>query len=97
MTIDYSPKFKGELKKIQVFISKDNVQASKKFVKELKKQIESTPNMPYKYRPSYYHDDKNVRDMIYKGYTIIYKIYDEYIKIVEIFNQNLPTIKKNNL
>jgi len=39
--------------------------------------------------------------MIYKGYTIIYKIYNEYIKIVEIFNQNLSlsqkTIgKKNN-
>lgn len=97
MTIEYSPEFKKELKNIQIYISKDNTTASKKFIKDLKKQIEDILNMPYKYRPSYYHDDESVRDMIYKGYTIIYKIYDEYIKIVEIFNQNLPILKEQNL
>jgi len=48
--------------------------------------------MPYKYKKSYYHEDENIRDMVFKGYTIIYKIYDNHILIVEIFNKNLPTL-----
>jgi hypothetical protein len=64
-----------------------------KFRKDLNIQIKNIPNMPYKYRKSHYHNDKNVRDMTFKGYTIIYKIYDNHIQIVEIFNQNLPLLK----
>lgn len=93
MRIDYSPEFQIELKKIQKFILKDNITASRKFVIDVKEQIHDIPNMPYKYRKSYYYDDEKVRDMVFRGYTIIYKIYDNYIAIVEIFNQNLPTLK----
>ena len=54
--------------------------------------------MPKKYRKSYYyHNDDNTRDMIFKGYTIIYKIYDDYINIIEIFNQNLPILEDNSI
>jgi len=30
--------------------------------------------MPYKFRPSIYFTNENIRDLIFKGYTIIYKI-----------------------
>jgi len=46
--------------------------------------------MPEKYRKSYYFDDEKMRDMIYRGYTIIYEIGDEVIEIHDIFNHNLP-------
>lgn len=94
MKIIESDLYKQRLRFITLYIKKDNQSAAVRFTKDLKKQIKNIPNMPYKYRKSNYHDDKSVRDMIYKGYTIIYKIYDEHIKIVEIFNQNLPLLKE---
>lgn len=37
-------------------------------------------------RVSRYADDEKVRDLIYKGYTIVYEIKDEQtIQILEIF------------
>lgn len=97
MQIDYTTEFRIELRKIQRHILKDNATASKKFAKDLKKQIEDIPIMPYKYRKSRYHNDEQVRDMVFRGYTIIYKIYEDFIQIVEIFNQNLPVSKKGNI
>ena len=94
MVIKRSDQFKLELSIILENIAKDKISAMSRFRKELNIQIKNISNMPYKYRQSYYHSDKNVRDMIYKGYTIIYKVYDNYIKIVEIFNQNLPEIER---
>lgn len=35
--------------------------------------------------------------MIFYGYTIVYNISDDTIKILTIFNQNLPDIEDNNL
>ncbi|MEA3553855.1 MAG: type II toxin-antitoxin system RelE/ParE family toxin [Campylobacterota bacterium] len=97
MKIIESKEYKVQVRNIALTIKKDKQQASIKFVKDLKKKINGILNMPYKYRKSNYHNDENVRDMIFRGYTIIYKIYDEYIKIVEIFNKNLPVIKNISL
>jgi len=84
--------YKQKLRFITLNIKKDKSSVAIKFAKDLKIQINNIVNMPYKYRKSQYHNDESVRDMIYKGYTIIYKIYDDSIKIVEIFNQNLPIL-----
>ena len=90
MTVKKSHLYKIQLQNILENIAKDKISAMKKFRKGLNQHINNLPEMPYKHRQSYYHDDERVRDMVYKGYTIIYKIYDEYILIVEIFNHNLP-------
>ncbi len=90
MTIKKSDLFKIQLQDILENIAKDKVLAMQKFRKDLNKQLFNLKNMPYKYRKSHYHDDEKVRDMIFRGYTIVYKIYDNYILIIEIFNQNLP-------
>ena len=95
MKIIESDLFKYQLRITTLNIKKDKPSAAIKFTKDLKMQINNIPNMPYKYRPSNYHNDESVRDMTFKGYTIIYKIYNDYIKIVEIFNQNLPILEDN--
>jgi len=43
-----------------------------------------------KYKQSIYFDDENLRDMIFKGYTVVYKIdiQKDNIRIADIFNQN---------
>ena len=93
MKIIESSLYKQKLRFIALNIKKDKPSASVKFVKDLRSQIKSLTSMPKKYRKSHYYDHENVRDMIFKGYTITYKIYDEYILIVEIFNQNLPILE----
>lgn len=94
MRIIETEQYKSELRKIALNIKKDKPSASVSFVRNLKTQIQNIPNFPYKYRKSFYFEDENIRDMTYKGYTIIYEIDKNTIEIQTIFNQNLP-IKHN--
>ncbi len=59
------------------FISLDSKNRALEFRKKLDKQIFNIINMPYKYRKSIYFDDDNIRDLIYKGYTVVYKVDEE--------------------
>jgi plasmid stabilization system protein ParE len=45
------------------------------------------------YRQSQYFNDKNIRDMAHKGYTIIYRIrpIKKEIEILRVFNKNKPS------
>jgi len=90
MTISYKNNFENQLLKIINYIAKDKVSASIKFANELEEQIFLIPDNPLKYRKSIYFNDENIRDMIYKGYTINYKINfkKNLIEILRIFNKN---------
>jgi plasmid stabilization system protein ParE len=93
MTIIYNPIFDVEIIDIVNFIALDKPSASINFALELEKLILDIPNLPFKYKPSFYFDDKNIRDMTYKGYTIIYEVNldKNTIEILKIFNQNKPS------
>jgi len=84
--------FRQQLKNILFYIAKDKLSASKIFMLQLDMQIQNLVNFPYKFRQSYYYNDENIRDMVFKGYSIIYRIKqeDKVIEILEIFNKNLP-------
>jgi len=58
-----------------------------KFRSQLKVKIETIPNFPHKSRKSFYYEDDNIRDYIFKGYTIPYLIDDDknQILILDIF------------
>lgn len=56
------------------FIAQDSVNQAIKFQVELDEIIDDIPNMPFKYRKSIYFNDNNIRDLIFKGYVIPYKI-----------------------
>ncbi len=84
---------------IYEFISKDKLSAAQNFKKELLKTIKALSDFPLKYRKSYYFDDENIRDLTFKGYTIVYEVdFDKKeIFVFHIFNKNLPiNIKKEN-
>jgi len=90
--ISRKDEYKSELQDILRFIANDKISASKQFKQELDKQITNIPNFPYKHRKSIYFDDANVRDMIFKGYTINYEIDLDRntIYLFSIFNTNKP-------
>ena len=92
MKINRSPLYKNNLFQILDYIAQDKLSASENFLNELDKLINNLPNFPFKFRKSQYFDDKNIRDMIYKGYTIIYRINEteKVIDIVRIFYKNKP-------
>jgi plasmid stabilization system protein ParE len=92
MRINQQEKFKREFKQILEYIAKDKISSAKIFKKELIQQIDLIPNFPYKYAASKYINDKNIRDMTFNGYTVIYRIEDNTIEILTIFNQNLPIL-----
>jgi len=92
MQIRLDKKFEINFNLILEYIAKDKLSASKKFRKDLFRQIKNLPNYPYKYRKSFYFNDENIRDMIFKKYTIVYEIDPDNntIMILNIFNQNKP-------
>jgi plasmid stabilization system protein ParE len=79
--------FEDELKKILKYIAIDSKTKAKKFNNSLFKKIEKLPYMPYKFRRSIYYDSDNVRDLIFKGYTVPYLVDKdkEQIIILDIF------------
>jgi len=85
MTIEKKPKFLKALTGILLYISKDKKSAAIDFENELNRKIKDLIHFPLKYRSSYYFEDGAYRDMIYNGYTIIYKVEREKILILEIF------------
>ena len=92
MQIIYDPIFESNLFTIIDHIAKDKPMASINFAEDLEKMIFNIPNYPFKHRQSIYFDNENIRDMIFKGHTIVYKIniQKDMIYILDIFNQNKP-------
>ena len=83
--------YKTQLLNILKHIAKDKINASENFHSDLNEQIENLIYSPLKCRQSFYSDDESVRDMIFKKYTIQFKIYTHKISILKIFNKNKPS------
>ncbi len=94
MIIKKSDTYKSELKTILENIAKDKISAMLNFRKDLNIQIKSISNMPKKYRKSYYFNNEAIRDMIFKGYTVIYEIEENSLEIYTIFKQNIPILEE---
>lgn len=93
MQISYKKTFENQLLQIVNYIAKDKIGASINFANELEELIFLIPDNPFKYKPSIYFKNENIRDMIYKGYTINYKVNFEkdLIEVLRIFNRNKPS------
>ena len=87
MIIEYNPLFNKQFNQVWNYIAQDSVKKANSFKKQIKKEIENIVNFPYKFRKSFYFDDENIRDFVYKGYTIPYlvDIENEKIIILDIF------------
>ena len=63
------------------YISKDSPTRARKFKNQLLEAIKEIPNRPLSYRKSIYFEDDSIRDMIFKGYTIVFRITKDSIEI----------------
>jgi len=79
--------FTNNLKDILRFIAQDSKQRARDFNSALLKKLETLPNHPYKFRQSFYYESIQVRDFVFKGYTIPYLIDEtkQAIVLLDIF------------
>ena len=77
MKLKFTKGFREKLRDQVEFIAKDKPRAAKKFRTDLISQIKDVPSLPKKHRKSVYFKDESVRDLIFKGYTVVYRIVDE--------------------
>jgi len=74
MKIKFTVKFKFLLEDQVRYISKDKPVAAKKFKKDLLVNLKKDLKYPFHYKQSIYSDDENVRDYVFKGYTVVFKV-----------------------
>lgn len=91
MILEQSSRFGKELETIIDFIALDSPNRALIFYDELISKIKNIPTQPYSYRKRINSIDENLRELIFKGYTVPFLIDKEKNKIVilGIFNQNL--------
>ncbi len=92
MKIIYKDSFVNRLENQIDYIAQDNPSAVKKFRKELINRIKDIPKNPFRFKKLIYFNDKSIRDLIYKGYTVVFRINNEVIEVFGFvkFQQN-PT------
>ncbi len=66
------------------YIAKDKPGAARKFKSDILKRIREIPDMPFSNRKSIFFDREDIRDLIFKGYIIVYKV-DAKKDIITIF------------
>ena len=81
MNIILKTSFLSRLANQVEFIAQDSPSQARKFKNDLFGRIRKIPKNPYLFRKSVYFDDTSIRDLIYKGYTIVFKITDDSITV----------------
>jgi len=84
MQIIKNDDFLEALKEILDYIAKDSITRAEKFYILLENKIKFLAFMPKMNRKSIYFNDKSIRDLIFKGYVIPYKINTNQIIILGI-------------
>ena len=81
MNIRFSDSFTNRLLKQIDYIAQDSPSRARKFYQNLIQKISEIPQRPLSYRKSIYFDDATIRDLIFKGYTIVFRINDDSIDV----------------
>ncbi|MFA9192156.1 type II toxin-antitoxin system RelE/ParE family toxin [Flavobacterium sp. FZUC8N2.13] len=87
MKVKLTIEFNFDLREIVNFIAKDKPLAAKNFKTELIKNIKKDLKQPFHYKESIYSNgDENIRDYVFKGYTVVYKVNveQEFVSVVAI-------------
>lgn len=91
MKIIFKETFIRRLENQVEYIAADSPASARKFKTELLNRIKQIPFNPTQNRKSVYFDDNNIRDLIFKGYTIVYRITETSIEIFGFVKyQNSP-------
>ena len=85
MRIVYEEQFRMQLTAILAFIARDNPYAARAVRDGLKSRLENVIEYPESCRKSLYFDDDTIRDLVFMGYTTIYRITPDEIRVLDVF------------
>lgn len=84
MKVEFLPSFVEKFDSQISYIAKDKPSAAREFKNSLIQKCRELVDFPCKYQKSKYFDDENIRDLVFMGYTIIYKIDEDKIRVFAI-------------
>jgi plasmid stabilization system protein ParE len=74
------------------FIALDSPARARRFGAALMKAVRQIPSNPLLYRRSVYFDDPNIRDMVFRGYTVVFRMKEVTIEVFGLIHMQLkPT------
>ena len=82
MIVETTVQFRKKLNRQILYIAYDKPKAAQNLKKLIYSKIAKLSFMPYKCRISNFFQDENIRDLIVKGYCIVYRIEKENNKII---------------
>ncbi|TVR42214.1 MAG: type II toxin-antitoxin system RelE/ParE family toxin [Cryomorphaceae bacterium] len=77
MRVELQDSFLNKLEKIVEFIARDKPIAARRFKNDLIDELRKVGDFPFRCKPSIYFGDSSIRDMVFKGYTVVYKVYEQ--------------------
>jgi plasmid stabilization system protein ParE len=91
LRIIYKESFINRFENQLEYIAEDSPKAARKFKNDILSRISQIPNNPYVYRKSVYFENVLIRDVIFKGYTIVFRINESVIEVFGFikYQQNL--------
>lgn len=89
MKIIYNANAQNALNSIFDFIALDSIDRAYAFREQLERQISGITFMPYRFRKNQILGRENVRDLVFKGYVVVFEIKLEQIEILNIYKSNL--------
>ena len=90
MNFEFDDRFIKDLNDIESFIALDSLERAEKFKNDIIDKISSLDFMPKRCRKSTLANDESIRDLIFKGYIIVFKIQNDTIKVLYIYKENEP-------
>lgn len=93
-SIGFDARFKDDLHEILDFIGADNPNAAEKFSYEIYAKIDTLKFMPFRCRR--HKNYENIRDLLFKGYIIVFLVENLHIEILGIYKENLWNLKAKN-
>lgn len=77
MKVELQDSFLEKLEETIDFIARDKPKAARKFKNDLISELRKMGDFPFRCKPSIYFQDPSIRDMVFKGYTVVYKVYEK--------------------
>jgi toxin ParE1/3/4 len=98
MKIIWTQEALDRLTEIEDYISKDNPERASKFIDQLIEHTSPLSDQPRLGRTVPEIANPNVRELIFKKYRIVYRLYEERIEILTVFEgHRLLRIDETNL
>lgn len=84
MKLKITRSFRNKLNEQVDYIAKDKPSAARKFKAQVLDELRAIPKMPYKHRKSIFFNREDIRDLIIRGYLVVYKVNSKE-NAIEVF------------